>query len=585
MSSEAIEFGVHDECDVLEEAGQGLEFAHRAHELLEVLEPALRLGAPVVLPHLGVARFIENDLGELGVGQGVDERSPAPERLEQGGERRPRLRRELVGKRQRLGGTVQRRVLGSCVLVHALDRRVADAALRRVDDALEGEVVVGRCRDLQIGECIPDFLPLVEARTADDAIRQAEGDEPVFEGSHLERCPHQDGDVVEPVPGALQAFDVVADGARFLVAVPMAAHHDLETLHRVGAQGLAEPALVLGDEPGRGAEDVRRGAVVAFEPDDRRAREVLLEPEDVVDLGAAPAIDRLVVVADAADVAMPLGEQPEPQILGDIGVLVFVDQHVAETALVVGEHVRMILEDAQHFEQEVAEVAAVQDLQALLVLGIDDAALAVREARGLARRHLVRKEPAVLPAVDQSGDLARRPSLLVDAVRLEQLFQQAHLVIGVEDGEARLESGEFGMSSQDLHSDRVERAEPRHALDDAADEIADAVLHLARRLVGESDGENLARPGPARRQDMGEPRRQDARLARAGACQDEKGSVQRLDRQTLLRIEALEIGRLRAHQRPCGDATLRLAGRQRLLRRNLLTDFVWLRRHGSFGFR
>jgi hypothetical protein len=44
------------------------------------------------------------------------------------------------------------------------------------------------------------------------------------------------------------------------------------------------------------------GAVVALEPDDLGAGKVVLEAQDVVDLGAAPAVDRLVVVADAADV-------------------------------------------------------------------------------------------------------------------------------------------------------------------------------------------------------------------------------------------------------------------------------------------
>src|SRR6185295_17520304 len=49
-------------------------------------------------------------------------------------------------------------------------------------------------------------------------------------------------------------------------------------------------------------EDVAGGAIVALEPDHLGAGEVLLEAQDVVDLGAAPAVDRLVVVAYAADV-------------------------------------------------------------------------------------------------------------------------------------------------------------------------------------------------------------------------------------------------------------------------------------------
>jgi hypothetical protein len=43
----------------------------------------------------------------------------------------------------------------------------------------------------------------------------------------------------------------------------------------------------------------------------------------------------------------------------------------------------------------------------------------------------------------------------------------------------------------------MEGAEPLHALDGAADEIADAMLHLARRLVGEGDGKDLPGAGGA----------------------------------------------------------------------------------------
>jgi hypothetical protein len=48
---------------------------------------------------------------------------------------------------------------------------------------------------------------------------------------------------------------------------------------------------------------------------------VLLEAQDVVDLGAAPAVDRLVVVADAADVLRALADQPQPEVLRDVGIL------------------------------------------------------------------------------------------------------------------------------------------------------------------------------------------------------------------------------------------------------------------------
>ena len=57
--------GVHHQRDVFEEALQVFEFLHRADQLLEVFQAAGGVGGAVLLPHLGVAGFVEHDLGEL----------------------------------------------------------------------------------------------------------------------------------------------------------------------------------------------------------------------------------------------------------------------------------------------------------------------------------------------------------------------------------------------------------------------------------------------------------------------------------------------------------------------------------------
>ena len=188
------------------------------------------------------------------------------------------------------------------MVVQQLHGGVAEAALRHVDDALEGEVVGRRVDDAQIGQRVADFGALVEARAADDAVGQAERDEAVFELAHLERGAHQDRDLVERVALALQLLDLLADAAGFLLGVPGAGDGDLLAVDVLGAQRLAEPAFVVRDQMRGGGEDVAGRAVVALQPDDLGAGKIVLEAQDVVDLGAAPAIDRLVVVADAADV-------------------------------------------------------------------------------------------------------------------------------------------------------------------------------------------------------------------------------------------------------------------------------------------
>ena len=148
-------------------------------------------------------------------------------------------------------------------------------------------------------------------------------------------------------PLVLQRLDGLADGARLLVAVPALGDADLLAVLALGPERLAEPARVVGDQARGSGEDVPGGAVVALQPDHLRAGEILLEAEDVADLGAAPAVDRLIVVADAADAVMRLRQQPEPQILRDVGVLILVHQQVAEALLVVGQHVLVAREEVR----------------------------------------------------------------------------------------------------------------------------------------------------------------------------------------------------------------------------------------------
>ena len=62
---------------------------------------------------------------------------------------------------------------------------------------------------------------------------------------------------------------------------------------------------------------------------------------------------------------------------------------------------------------------------------------------------------------------------------------------------------------------------PRRA---AAGELLDALAHLAGGLVGEGDGEDAIGPHAAAQQ-LGDAEGDDARLARAGAGEDEQRSA------------------------------------------------------------
>ena len=151
-------------------------------------------------------------------------------------------------------------------------------------------------------------------------------------------------------------------------------------------------------------------------------------------------------------------------------------------------------------------------------------------------------EPAVFPPVDAPGERAGGPLLVVDIGRLQDLLDEADLIVGVEDGEIGLEIDKFGVDAQYLGADRVKRAHPRHALDEAG-EAPDPLAHFARRLVGEGHREDFVRPGAPRGDEMGDAGGQHARLADASARQHQHRPVQRLDRLALRRVERFKVAR------------------------------------------
>src|SRR5260221_11703125 len=106
----------------------------------------------------------------------------------------------------------------------------------------------------------------------------------------------------------------------------------------------------------------------------------------------------------------------------------------------------MLGEQRQIVQREIAEIDGVEDGKPILVLAVEGEDAAAGEVAALGRRDLVGGEAAILPALDDGAERARRPALLVDALGGEELLQEADLVVGVEDGEVRLEPDPPGMA-------------------------------------------------------------------------------------------------------------------------------------------
>ena len=100
-----------------------------------------------------------------------------------------------------------------------------------------------------------------------------------------------------------QALDLAGDPLGLLLLVVGLEALDLQAARVLGPELLVLARAVARDDRVRGVEDQLRRAVVLLELDDGRVRVVALEVEDVAQVGAAPRVDRLVVVADDREVA------------------------------------------------------------------------------------------------------------------------------------------------------------------------------------------------------------------------------------------------------------------------------------------
>ena len=205
---------------------------------------------------------------------------------------------------------------------------------------------------------------------------------------------------------------------------------------------------------------------------------------------------------------------------------------------------------------KIAEIDGVQCFQPRLIGGVKFLAAPVGEHRAVARRNLVRRKPAIFPAVDDPGEEPRRPALVVDVGGAKDLLHQPDLIVGIQNREIGFEAHQLRMPPQDFRADRMERAEPRHPLHRLADHRADALLHFARRAIGEGDGQNLRGPRAPGREHMRDPRRQHARLAGARAREHQHRPVERFHGLQLLGVEPFEIGRVAVRRLPRarGDA-------------------------------
>ncbi len=164
-------------------------------------------------------------------------------------------------------------------------------------------------------------------------------------------------------------------------------------------------------------------------------------------------------------------------------------------------HVVAGLQQVGRHHEQVVEVQRVGRQQARLVVHVnvgDALAERIGSAAGVLAEGL-EVDQLGLGLADDALYGPRRQTLLVEAELGRDHLNEAARVGVVVDGEGRAVTEPVGVGAQHAQAGGVERRDP-HLLGRRPNQVGDAGAHLARRLVGERDGEDAPRRRVARSQ-------------------------------------------------------------------------------------
>ena len=255
------------------------------------------------------------------------------------------------------------------------------------------------------------------------------------------------------------------------------------------------------------------------------------QPLQVVQRGAAPAVNALVVVAHGSEAPAFAHQQLEHLVLRGIGVLVLVNQHMAKRSLPFLAYRVVFLQQLERQANQIVEIHALVGAQALFVAPHDGGGDALVVVLGLGQR-LRRGEAGVLPQADGPLPLASGSGVGAAAA----VLQDAGHVIAVQDREVGFQAQHRAVLAHHAHAQRMEGAD-QHFARRAADQAFGALPHLCGRLVGEGDRGNA----PGFQAGLNEPAylvRDHPRFARTRPGQHKTGAVHEVHRLLLGQVQA-----------------------------------------------
>ena len=376
---------------------------------------------------------------------------------------------------------------------HLCHRGSTDAARRIIDDSLNRLLIVRICHESEISDDILDFLALVEAQSAIDAVRNALLSELLLEASALGISAVENGEIIiAAIVLALDALDVLRHNQRlllvavgwlilYLLALGIPAEHLLGNLVAVAAN---QTVCRL--------HDGLRTAVVLLQLEEAGTRQLMLEVEDIVDVGATETVDALRVIAHGTHAQLLPAQLHHDRHLHMVGILILIHQDKVKPLGILASHLLMVSEKLEGKHQQVVEIHGVRLLAPLHILPVHlahllhVAALVLHKDVGIGIISL-RTQQVVLRLRNLGVHGSRLVGFLVQPLLLHYRLDERTGVGFIIDGKIAVESDMLRLGTQDAGEDAVEGAHVEMLSQVVAHQFSDTLLHLAGRLVGKGE--------------------------------------------------------------------------------------------------
>src|SRR5260370_3267356 len=129
------------------------------------------------------------------------------------------------------------------------------------------------------------------------------------------------------------ALELTGDKFRFGLCVPPFEIPQIAARALLGAERFAEPFRIIGDDRPGSVENSLRRTVIALQLADSCTGEIARKTQKYGNISAAPAVDRLIFVADNTNGLLRPSQQPHQLVLHSIGVLILIHMDVLEASL------------------------------------------------------------------------------------------------------------------------------------------------------------------------------------------------------------------------------------------------------------